>query len=181
MLEVPWELNWRFSKVSTRLFGDYAQNLNGSQRAEAAFNASRKAFQPINTAGIATISSPQTDDIHAYQAGIAVGTRDCLGLMDGSICRKHAWEFRTYWQRVEQYALDVNLIDSDFFEGRANLQGVVAALSYGFTDNILGTVRYGYATRINNKLGTGGSNQDIPQMNPIARYNILQVDLAFEF
>src|SRR5262249_46308631 len=123
VLEVPWELDWRLRKVSMKLFGDYAQNLNGSQRAQAAFTASHKAFQPANTAGIAPISSPQTDDIHAYQAGVAFGTRDCLGLMEGTICRKHAWEFRTYWQRIEQYALDVNLIDSDFFEGRANLQG----------------------------------------------------------
>jgi len=82
---------------------------------------------------------------------------------------------------VEQYALDPNLVDSDFFEGRLNMEGLYVALAYSFTDNILGTFRYGYARRIDDKLGTGGSNQDIPQMNPIQRYNILQADLTFRF
>ena len=31
------------------------------------------------------------------------------------------------------------------------------------------------------KLDTGGSNQDIPQMNPIHRYHIFQVDLTMRF
>ena len=87
----------------------------------------------------------------------------------------------TYQQHVEQYALDPNLLDSDFFEGRGNLEGIFAAAAYGLSDNVIGTVRYGYATRINDKLGTGGSNQDIPQMNPIHRYNLLQLDLTFRF
>ena len=70
----------------------------------------------------------------------------------------------------EQYALDPNLLDSDFFEGRGNLQGIYTAFAWGLTDNIIATVRGGYASRIDNKLGTGGSNQDIPQVNPISRY-----------
>ncbi len=104
-----------------------------------------------------------------------------MGLVYGTNSRKHGWEFRTYWQHVEQYALDPNLIDSDYFEGAENLQGVYAAIAYGFTDNLIGTFRYGYASRINNKLGTGGSDQDIPQMNPINQYQVLQFDLSCQF
>ena len=66
----------------------------------------------------------------------------------------------------EQYAVDVNLIDSDFFE-RANVQGVYAALAYSITDGIIGTFRYGYANRINKELGTGGINPDLPVLNPL--------------
>jgi hypothetical protein len=99
----------------------------------------------------------------------------------GQTVHRHAWEARTYWQHVEQYALDPNLIDSDFMEGRGNLEGIYAAFAYGISENIIGTIRYGYAQRINDKLGTGGSNQDIPQMNPISRYNILQLDLTLRF
>jgi hypothetical protein len=54
-------------------------------------------------------------------------------------------------------------------------------LAYGFSENVIGTIRYGYARRINDKLGTGGSNQDIPQMNPISHYNIFQIDLTLRF
>jgi len=99
----------------------------------------------------------------------------------GSTSRKHAWEVRTYWQHVEQYALDPNLLDSDFFEGRGNLEGIYTALAYSFTDNFIMTARYGYASRINNKVGTGGSNLDIPQINPIQYYNLFQVDMTLKF
>ena len=67
------------------------------------------------------------------------------------------------------------------FEGRGNLQGVVVALAYGFTDNLIATVRYAHATRINDKVGTGGSNLDTPQLNPIQQYNLLQLDLTLKF
>jgi hypothetical protein len=117
----------------------------------------------------------------AYQFGLAVGNNDDLGLVYGSALRKGAWEARFYWQHVEQYALDPNLLDSDFFEGRGNMQGFYAALAYGFTGSMIGTVRYGYASRIDNKLGTGGSNQDVPWVNPIEQYNLLQLDLTMKF
>ena len=60
-----------------------------------------------------------------------------------------------------QYAVDVNLIDSDFFE-HSNLEGVYSAMAYSFTDGIIGTFRYRYAHRINKHLNTGGINPDLP-------------------
>ncbi len=72
-------------------------------------------------------------------------------------------------------------MDSDFFEGRGNMEGIYAALSYALSQNFLATVRYGHAGRINHNLGTGGSNQDIPQMNPIDAYSIVQVDASLRF
>ncbi len=183
VLDIPAELNYKMDKLNIRLFGDFAENLNGRERAEAAFAASQNLtlFPNGGSSSIVRISSPQKNDIKAYQVGVAVGNKDSLGLVYGTTSRKNAWEARTYWQHMEQYALDPNLIDSDFFEGRANMQGIYAAFAYGFTDNFTGTVRYGYAKQINPNLGTGGSNQDIPQMNPINQYDVLQVDLAFRF
>jgi hypothetical protein len=102
-------------------------------------------------------------------------------LVNGSSAGRHAWEVRTYWQHVEQYSLDPNLIDTDFFSGDENMQGIYAAVAYGFTGNFIGTFRYGYASRINDKLGTGGSGQDIPQMNPINEFQLIQVDLTVKF
>jgi hypothetical protein len=75
----------------------------------------------------------------------------------------------------------VNLIDSDFFEGRANLQGIYSSFAYSFTDAIIGTIRYGYANRINDSLGTGGNNLDIPGINPIENYQLVQLDLTWRF
>jgi hypothetical protein len=181
IVEIPAEVNYKMDNINVRLFGDYAQNLDGPDRAEAAFQASQNpALFPAGS-GIIPISSPQKSDDKAYQVGLAVGNKDSLGLVYGTTSRKNSWEARAYWQHVEQYALDPNLLDSDFFEGRGNMQGIYAAIAYGFTDNFIGTIRYGNARRINKNLGTGGSNQDIPQMNPIEQYDVIQLDLAFRF
>jgi hypothetical protein len=179
VLQIPWELNFTASRIAARLFGDYAQNLQGESRARAAFVAQDSPL--LDTVGLIRIPSAQTSDTKAYQVGVAIGSTNSLGLVSGTISRRHAWEARVFWQHVEQYALDPNLLDSDFFEGRGNLEGIYSAIGYGLSENVIGTIRYGYAWRINNTLGTGGSNQDIPQMNPIDHFHLLQVDLTLRF
>ena len=181
VLEVPFEINFKISQMDARIFGDVAYNFQGSQRAEAAANA--YAVYLANQVTPSTISAfaPQKHECKAYQIGFALGSEGGLGLVNGTTAKKHAWEARAFWQHTEQYALDPNLLDLDFFNGLENLEGIYGAVAYGFTDNLIGTVRYGYATRINNKLGTGGSSGDIPQINPVSQYDLLQVDLTFKF
>jgi len=178
ILEFPWEVNFKIKKLDARFFGDFAYNMEGSQRADAAYAASNAGGGFAQVGGVRPIASSQTHDVHAYLIGFAVGD---LGLVYGAPSKKHDWEARIYWQHIEQYALDPNLLDSDFFEGRGNMEGIYGAFAYAFTGNMVGTLRYGYATRINSKLGTGGSNQDIPQMNPIQSYQIVQADLSLKF
>lgn len=182
VLEIPFEFTVRLDKIDVRLFGDFAQNLEGSERATAAYDASHSAYFALgNYPGISPIASPQTNDKRAYQFGLAVASTDALGLVYGTTSKKHSWEARTYWQHVEQYSLDPNLVDTDFFEGLENMEGIYVALAYGFTDNFIGTFRYGHANRINSNLGTGGSGLDIPQMNPVNSYQLFQVDLTYKF
>ena len=169
IFELPEEVNFKLGPLDARVFGDFAVNLEGDQRAAAAFHAAPAAFH----------GGAQLGQDKAYQAGIAVGNN--LGLASGTTARKGTWEARAYWQHVEQYALDPNLLDSDFFEGRGNLEGLYAALAYSVTDAIIGTVRYGWAERIDNNLGTGGYNADLPLPNPVNRYQIIQVDVTWKF
>lgn len=182
VLEVPAEFDMDipatpFGAIHGRLFGDFAYNFEGNARADAAYNANPGAF-------------PVTHSIHgqdlAYQVGIGFGSEGAVygptqGLVYGSTSKKNTWEARFYWQHIDQYALDVNLIDSDFFEGRGNLQGFYASFAYSLTDAIIGTVRIGYADQINPSLGTGGNNLDIPGINPIRYYKLLQTDLTWRF
>ena len=189
VLDVPFELNVKLKKLDLRFFGDYAQNLQGKDRADAAYSAANSAYFSASGPGagqIDPISSPQTHDIRAYQLGFGIGSTNVVygpsqGVVYGTSSKRNAWEFRTYWQHIEQYSLDPNLIDADFFNGTENMQGVYAAFAYGIFDNVIATVRYGYARRINDKLGTGGSSPDLPQMNPINDYSIFQVDLGVRF
>jgi hypothetical protein len=177
VLEFPFEVNFKLLHHRAKVFGDFALNLDGPERAEAAVAAA--ANSDIYTV---PLHIPlQRNHNKPYQLGRAVGNGDDLGLVYGSALKRGAWEARVYWQHVEQYALDPNLLDSDFFEGRGNLQGLYAAFSYGFTGALIGTVRYGFATRIDDQLCTGGSNQDIPQVNPIDHYQLVQLDLTLKF
>jgi hypothetical protein len=186
VLELPAEFNFPIphtplGDLHGRLFGDFAYNFEGNDRARAAYAAgggSGGAFPGVPSA--------VTGQNKAYQVGLGIGTAGPVfgptqGLVYGSASKKKTWEARFYWQHIEQYALDVNLIDSDFFEGRGNLQGFYSAFTYCLTDAILTTIRYGYADRINGSLGTGGNNLDIPGINPIKNYNLVQLDLTWRF
>ena len=183
VLEVPAEFNFKLhhtplGALQARVFGDFAYNFQGDQRANAAYHA--------NTAAFPGLSGPVNGENKAYQMGIGIGSAGPVygptqGLVYGSTSKKNTWEARVYWQHIEQYALDVNLIDSDFFEGRGNLQGFYSSFAYSFTDAIIGTIRYGYANRINDNLGTGGNNLDIPGINPVKNYNLLQADVTWRF
>jgi hypothetical protein len=168
VLETPAEFNFKVGHYGARVFGDFAYNFYGDDRARAAVGA---------TPAAGGLPQAVTGQNKAYQVGLGFGN---LGLVYGQTSKKNTWEARTYWQHIEQYALDVNLIDSDFFE-RANEEGVYAAFAYSFTDSIIGTVRYGYANPINKSLGTGGNNPDLPILNPIKHYNLLQLDLTWRF
>ena len=184
VLELPFELNFKINRLDARVFGDFAYNLEGAQRAEAAAKAYQTILgtevEPYGEA-IATNFPAQTHDVKAYQIGFEIGSHDSLGMVNGTTSRKHAWEVKTYWQHIEQYSLDPNLLDTDFFEGLENLQGVYVAAAYGLTDNLVLAFRYGHAGRINDLLGTGGSGQDIPQINPAQNFDIYQVDLTLRF
>jgi hypothetical protein len=183
VFEVPAEFDLKLpttplGALQARLFGDFAYNLQGSDRARAAYDANPAAFPGL--------SGPATGQDKAYQVGVGIGSAGPVygptqGLVYGSTSKKNTWETRFYWQHIEQYSLDVNLIDSDFFEGRANLQGFYSAFSYSITDAIIGTVRVGHASRIENNLGTGGNNLDMPGINPIKNYNLVQLDLTWRF
>jgi hypothetical protein len=181
VLEIPFEANFKISRLDARVFGDFAYNFEGKERAQAAANGYGVYLANQTTTPTISGFKAQTDEVKAYQIGLAIASHDNLGLTSGSTSHRHGWEARAYWQHVEQYALDPNLLDSDFFEGRGNLEGFYAALAYGLSDNVIATLRYGYATRINDKLGTGGGNQDIPQINAIHKYNLLQMDLTLRF
>jgi len=183
ILEIPAEFNFKIPKtwlgdLQGRFFGDFAYNFQGDDRATSAYNANPGAFPGR--------SGPASGHDYAYQVGFGIGSAGPVygptqGVVYGSTSKKGTWEARAYWQHIEQYAVDVNLIDSDFFEGRANLQGVYCSFAYSITDAIIGTVRYGYANRIDSTLGTGGNNLDIPSINPIKNYNLVQADVTWRF
>ncbi|MGD1083764.1 MAG: putative porin [Verrucomicrobiota bacterium] len=182
IVEFPMEVNFKIGSLDARAFGDFSINLDGDDRARAAY------YGVANYNGVAGAGGspkavfpggiPYGQD-QAMQFGLAVGNN--LDLLYASAPKRGTWEARVYWQHVEEFALDPNLLDSDFFEGRGNLQGLYAGFAYSLSDAMIGTFRYGLAQRIDSQLGTGGFNGDLPLPNPVNRFQMVQVDLTWKF
>lgn len=167
VVEIPMEVRFPVATLSGAVFGEYAWNIDGKKRAAAS-------------------ATPQYDnDNKAMMLGLSLassGVPQSLsqGPTLGSSAKKGTWEVRTYYQRVEQFALDQNMIDSDFFE-RTNMEGYFVAGAYSPANGIITTLRYGNAKRLNANMSTGGFNDDSSNVATINRYQLLQADLTLRF
>src|SRR5213595_3636321 len=83
VFDLPVEVGWKAWGLPMRVYGDFATNLEGNERASA-------AGQP-----------GQGSQRYAYTAGLSVG----------QLKAKNDWQIDIWYQHSEQYALDPNLID----------------------------------------------------------------------
>jgi hypothetical protein len=151
VLEVPVEFGFEVGKFPARVFGDFAINLDGRDRAKAAGFADKD------------------DENKAYLIGAGLG----------KVSRKGSWEARAWWQHAELFALDANLVDTDAFDSKVNMEGFVVTFRYAITDNISGQASYAYGDQINNGLPTlGGGDIGIGTLKD---YQCLQLDLNWRF
>jgi hypothetical protein len=168
VVEVPFDYRFPMGGVSGMVFGDYSKNLKGSDRAKHS-----------------GLTNPGSDDT-AMQIGFSIASSGIpqaanAGVTLGSSAKKGTWEVRTYWQRIGQWALDPNMIDSDFFE-RTNMEGIFLAGAYSPANGIITTLRYGDAKRYNDTLGTGGANDDSWGLgDSIKKYQLMQFDVTMRF
>jgi hypothetical protein len=151
VFDIPAEIGWKVGKIPMRIFGDFATNFDADDRATAAGFPDKGG------------------DRYAYQIGLGIG----------QLKKKHDWEISAWWQHQDQYALDPNLVDSDLFDSRLNLEGVAVKAGYMLADAVVFNLTYAYAWRIDDSIGTGG-NGDIG-INPLDQYQIFQADLSFKF
>jgi hypothetical protein len=84
-----------------------------------------------------------------------------------------------FWQRQDQYALDPNLVDTEFWDSKLNLQGVGVTVGYMLSDAVWVQLLYGYAEHADRALGTGGFG-DIA-INPLKNFQLFQADLNVKF
>jgi hypothetical protein len=155
VLEVPAEVKFKVGSLPARLFGDFAVNLEGDARARAA-------------------GTPQFDDeIYAWQAGAELG----------SARKKGGWSLKAFYQASGLYALDPNLVDSDLFDSRLNLQGFVVQGVYALTDFANLTLSYALADQNNKALPTGavGDLGGAAGTAFLENYQLFQADLNFKF
>jgi Putative porin len=151
VFDMPMEIGWKIGELPVRIFGDFAFNIEGHDRAKAA------GFPD------------KGDQRYAYQIGVGIG----------QLKAKHDWQLQAFWQHTEQFSLDPNLVDSDFFDSRVNIEGVVVQGGYALSDAVIFNLSYGYGWAADKSLGTGGTG-DIA-INPLNKYQIFQADLNVKF
>jgi hypothetical protein len=148
VFDVPAEIGWKLWDLPMRIFGEFADNIEGHDRAKAA------GFPD------------HTGQHYAWMLGGAVG----------QLKAKSDWEIRAWYQYAGQFALDPNLVDSDIFDSRVNMKGIAVKAGYMLADAISLNLTWAYGWRINGSLGTGGIG-DIP-INPEDQYQIFQADCS---
>ena len=151
IFDMPVEIGWKVGELPMRIFGDFAVNLDADDRAAAATHPDKG------------------DERYAYQIGIGIG----------QLKAKRDWQVNVFWQHTEQYSLDPNMVDSDIFDSRVNMEGVAVQAGYALSDAIIFNLTYAHAWPSDSSLGTGGTG-DIG-INPLAEYDIFQADLNVKF
>ena len=168
IIELPFELNYAAigSKFTFTGFGDVAHNLDGSDRKNAACNGTAAGAQHN------AICNGSTDD-DAWLLGVGVK-------FGGKEAAAGDWQARLWYQSVGLYSLDPNTGDSDFFDSRLNVKGVVFKGQYAIEDNVFLNVAAGHASRKDKSLAATTSGTNDLQLN-IDDYNLYQVDLTYKF
>ena len=151
VFDMPAELGWKLWGLPMRIFGDFVVNLEADDRAEAAGHSGGGGQR------------------YAWELGLGVG----------QLKAKNDWEIRAWWQHSEQFSLDPNLVDSDIFDARVNIQGIGVKAGYMMADSISLNLTYAYGWRINDSYGTGGIG-NIP-INPVDQYQLFQADMSVKF
>ncbi|MEY2498203.1 MAG: hypothetical protein QOD12_1759 [Verrucomicrobiota bacterium] len=152
VFDMPAEFGWKFGEIPMRLFADFAVNLEADDRAIAAGHPDKG------------------DQRYAYQIGLGIG----------KIKVKHDWSLEAFYQHVEQFAVDPNLVDSDIYDSRVNMEGFALRGGYALSDAVVFNLTYGYGSQIDHDLGTGGVG-DAFTINPLRKYQIFQADLNVKF
>ena len=151
IFDMPAEVGWKLGDLPMRLFADFAVNLDGDERATAAGHPDKG------------------NQRYAYQIGAGIG----------QLKKKGDWQLNVFWQRQDQYSVDPNLVDTEFWDSKINLQGVGVTLGYMLSDAVWIQLLYGYAERADDSLGTGGFG-DIA-INPLKNFQLFQADLNVRF
>jgi hypothetical protein len=151
VFDLPMEVGWKLGEIPMRFYADFAVNLDGDERAEAAGHPGKG------------------DQRYAYQIGAAIG----------QLKKKGEWQLNVFYQRQDQFSLDPNLVDTEIWDTKLNLEGVGVTVAYMLSDAVWVQLLYGYAWRADDALGTGGDGAIA--INPLKNFQLFQADLNVKF
>jgi len=176
-IEIPLELNIKGSgTLNYSVFGDYAHNLDGSDRKNAAcsYITAHKAALGATTADVTAVCNSGTDD-NAWMLGVGIKSAQDKSPKQGD------WNAKLWYQSVGMYSLDPNTPDSDFMDSRVNMKGVVLKGEYLVRDNVFLNVAAGHGDRKNSKLSAAGNTNTTDLDLNLDKFNLYQLDLTYKF
>lgn len=152
VLDVPVQFTTSLpTGAPVRVWGDVAYNFDGQDRA-------RKYGRP-----------DMDSESWAWQFGAQYGSAKLRG----------EWDARVFYQSTGLFALDPNLVDSDLFDSRTNMEGVVAGLNYMLSDAV--SFNFVYAngkTKDKSAISIGAGDIGIPLLK---QFNLVQFDIVAKF
>lgn len=153
VVEVPFEYNWVAKNgVALRAFADVAINLDADSRA-------RKFGRP-----------DLDGEDKAFHVGFQYGKASLPG----------EWDAKVLYQSVGAFALDANLVDSDLFDSRTNMEGWVFSGNYALGAATQFSLTLATGERKNKSIIAPGAG-DIGSNNALNKYWLLQADLNVKF
>jgi putative porin len=166
VFDVPMEFGWKAWGIPMRIFGDFATNFEADDRANAAI-----AYDSHDNV-IASPGPGHGDQRYAFQAGLGIG----------QLKKKGDWQIDIWYQQIQQFALDPNLIDDDIFNAQENMHGIAVQGTYNFTAAVNLQLTYAHGWWYNHNLGTGGNVGSLAiATNPTSEYNFFTADLNIKF
>ena len=151
VFELPVEFAFNTGTVPSRVFADFAYNIDGNDRA-------RKWGRP-----------DLDGEDKAYQ----------IGFQYGKAADRGTWDAKIFYQSVGAFALDPNLVDSDLFDSRTNMKGFALTGDYALGNSTMLTVTLANAKRKNGSIVAPGAG-DIGT-GALDKYWLGQVDLVLKF
>ena len=169
ILDIPLEANYMISDaLGVKLYGEYAENLSGSDR----YNSACTFATAANVCGLG-------DDHNAWLVGIVLATSSDLKSLEGNKLKEGQWSANLWYQSVGAYALDPNAVDSDIFDGRTNIEGWALKGQYNVQDNVALNFTGAWGKRKNNALGVTGASGDIDAN--LKDLDLYQFDATYKF
>jgi hypothetical protein len=161
VIEIPAEISFKTTgDIGLKVFGDYAYNIDGSDRYNAAV-----AANPL-------IAGTGNDD-NAWLLGVGADMKQ------GKKSQKGDWSAKLWYQDVGAYSIDPNAVDSDFMDSRVNMKGVVLKAEYNLRDNVFLNFAAGHATRKNDLISAIGNGGDLA-LN-LDSFDLYQFDVTYKF
>jgi Putative porin len=164
LYEIPAEINYMLAdNLGMRVYGDYAWNSSADNRAK--------------NSGLGLTGSSGSDD-KAWLVGAVIGSTKNLQAFEGNKMAKGDWLARLWYQEVGAWAVDPNMVDSDFMESRVNMSGTVFKGTFLAQDNVAINLAYGHGQKKNNSFYTFGYGD---QTGDVKKLDLLQLDLTYKF